>query len=111
MADYRRYEALEGIDLAAALLLYEGDYGAMTFAFELKAPAASVLVAWGKQGLTGLVQAAKRNPTHSNLTFCVQELATVAAGGVLPDLSFIRDASYFPAQKSSVCSSRSLTLK
>lgn len=78
--------------LMAALRLYEAVYGDMTYAAELKAPAASVLIAWREQGLSALVQAVKQNPTHTNLTFCVQVLATVAAGGVLPELSFIRDA-------------------
>jgi hypothetical protein len=69
--------------------LYESDYGWLDF--ELKAPAASTLVFWGRTGIQALLDGARNYPTSENLSLCVQLLSSVAAGSALPPLSFVRN--------------------
>jgi hypothetical protein len=90
--------------LSCARRLFESDYGGMTFNFELKAPAASALVCWGKAGIESLVDAAHADPTSKNMSLCVQLLSSIAAGSALPPLSFVRDyglASLIESKRSS----------
>jgi hypothetical protein len=80
---------LEG--LACARRLYESDYGGLTFSWELKAPAASALIVWGKTGIQALLEGAQHYPSYKNLSLCAQLLASFAAGSTLPPLCFVRD--------------------
>jgi hypothetical protein len=75
--------------LAATQLLAEDMYGGITFNFELKAPAALALVAFGASGLEALVEMARRTPKSKNRTLCVSILAAVAAGRTPRLLGFL----------------------
>lgn len=77
--------------LSAVQLLAEDMYGGMTYNIELKAPAASCLLTFGERGLDALVESATRSPTTKNVSLCLSNLASTAAG-VAPSL-FLRDQS------------------
>lgn len=80
--------SLSALDLVRRL--YEDDYGGFTMSLELKAPAASALLAWEDQGLQCLTEAAIRNPTWKNMTIALQLLAYIAARMGLPILGALR---------------------
>jgi hypothetical protein len=61
-------------------------YGGITFNFELKAPAAWCLVAWGPPGLQALVEMVRRTPTSKNYSLAFQILSTLAAGERLAEM-------------------------
>ena len=77
--------------LACVRRLYEDMYGGITFNFEIKAPAASCLIFWGEVGLRSLVDGAKVTPSSKNVSLCVRNLAVLASGQPISELSFIRD--------------------
>lgn len=66
--------------LSAVQLVAEHMYGGLTYNFELKAPAAYCLVAFGVRGLDALVELATRSPTSKNVSLCLDVLASIAAG-------------------------------
>jgi hypothetical protein len=77
--------------LACVRRLYEDMYGGFTFNFEIKAPAASCLIFWGEVGLRSLVDGANATPSGKNVSLCVRNLAVLASGRPISELSFIRD--------------------
>lgn len=66
--------------LAAVQLVAEDMHGDITFNFELKAPSAWCLVAWGPSGLQALLEMTRRTPTSKNFSLAFQLLSTLAAG-------------------------------
>lgn len=90
-------DALSGVQR-----LFEDMYGGITFHMELKAPAASVLVVWGEVGLRNLVEGARRNSTHKNLSIAIELLASVAAGHPPPVLGTLHDTDLAEAVDQSI---------
>ena len=66
--------------MLAVKLLARDMYGGETFNFELKAPAAHCLLAWGEVGLRALVENAMEEPTTKNFSLAFQVLAKTAEG-------------------------------
>ena len=66
--------------MLAVKLLACDMYGGITFNFELKAPAAYCLLAWGEDGLNALVENALIEPTSKNFSIAFQLLASTAEG-------------------------------
>ena len=77
--------------LTAVQLLAEDMHGDIMFNFELKAPAAWCLVAWGPPGLQALLEMTRRTPTSKNFSFAFQLFSTLAAGERPADL-WLNDA-------------------
>ena len=73
--------------MLAVQLLSRDMYGDITFNWELKAPAAYCLLAWGQAGLDALVDNALKNPTSKNFSLAFQMLAGVAEGYVPRSIS------------------------
>lgn len=89
--------------LAAVLAMAEDMYGGITFNFEIKAPAAFTLLAFGVQGVHALREMAERTPTSKNTSLCLSVLAAAAAG-VQPHIGqmFVRDDTLQSAVRSSI---------
>ena len=68
--------------LVAVKMLARDMYDGLTYNFELKAPAAHCLLAWGKEGLKALVDNAVEEPSSKNYSLAFQILAAVAAGSM-----------------------------
>ena len=66
--------------LLAVQLLARDMYGGITFNWELKAPAAYCLLAWGQGGLKALVENALEEPTSKNFSLAFQLLSSIADG-------------------------------
>ena len=66
--------------MVAVKLLARDMYGGETFNWELKAPAAYCLLAWGQAGLRALVENALEEPTSKNFSLAFELLASTAAG-------------------------------
>ena len=72
-------EDASGEALSCVRRLFEADYGGITFAIELKAPAAWALACWQENGLDHLVEATLHSPTLKNVSLCTQVLGTIAS--------------------------------
>ena len=66
--------------MVAVKLLARDMYGGETFNWELKAPAAYCLLAWGQAGLRALVENALEEPTSKNFSLAFELLASTAEG-------------------------------
>ena len=66
--------------LLAVKLLARDMYGGFTYNWELKAPAAYCLLAWGQAGLKALVENALEEPTSKNFSLALKSLASIAEG-------------------------------
>ena len=55
-------------------------YGGYTYNWELKAPSAYCLLAWGQDGLKALVESALEEPTSKNFSLAFQLLASTSEG-------------------------------
>jgi hypothetical protein len=78
--------------LAAVQRMAEDMYGGFTYNYELKAPAACALIAFGVPGLRALLEMATRTNTSKNVSLCVGTLSAVAAGAPIARAgSFVRD--------------------
>ncbi len=66
--------------MLAVKLLARDMYGGETFNWELKAPAAYSLLAWGEPGLEALVENALKEPTPKNFSLAFLLLASAAEG-------------------------------
>jgi hypothetical protein len=65
-------------------------YGGETFNFQVKAPAAFALLAFGEHGLRALRDIAEREATSKNISLCLSNLASAAANA-MPFLTFSND--------------------
>ena len=72
--------------MVAVKLLARDMYGGISLNFELKAPAAYCLLAWGEAGLKALVDSALEEPTSKNFSLAFQLLASTAEGYEPPSL-------------------------
>ncbi len=91
---------IEGL-LAVKLLardMYNGD----TFNLLFKAPAAYCLLAWGREGLTALVENALQEPTSKNLSIAFQLLASTAEGGEPAPITSFPSGSQLPETVSNI---------
>ena len=66
--------------MLAVKLLARDMYGGETYNFELKAPAAHCLLAWGEDGIEALAENAVEEPTSKNFSLAFQLLASTAEG-------------------------------
>ena len=66
--------------MLAVKLLARDMYGGETYNWELKAPAAYCLLAWGESGLEALVENALKEPTPKNFSLAFLLLASAAEG-------------------------------
>ena len=67
--------------LLAVQMIAEDMYGGHTYNYELKAPAAYCLAAFGEHGFDALVETATRAPYSKNVSLCIQVLSWIASGG------------------------------
>lgn len=83
--------------------MYEDNYGGFTFNFELKAPAAYCLIAWGVQGLEAIAEVVSRNPSSKNLSLAMEIFSCLASGQRPPATrSWLKDEQWLKAVEDSV---------
>ncbi len=97
--------------IAAVQLLARDMYGGVTYSWELKAPAAYCLLAWGQSGLEALVENALSEPTTENFSLAFQLLANAAEGHVPKSvLSLVSDSQITEAVSRAVADANNLNL-